>query len=302
MLSVIVPVYNLENYIEDCIKSLQEQYFCDLEIIIVDDGSTDASTYICKKIADRDKRVRIIRQANKGVLVARISGVESAEGEYITFVDGDDYVEKNMYSEMFNVCAGTDLISCGLKREGKNCTQLVTDDFEQGRYEGENLRKLISNAIYDFTAEKQQRLTPWLVNKIFRTDVMKEVAKECRHYKITYAEDSVMLYRYLLKCKSIYICKDVFYTYRYREESAIHSRKDDILIDINQVYIALKDRFEIEDKNLYLIEQLQKWIVIMTGYAFRNQMKFNEDICPIEFLVDVEALTSKRVCETVTTE
>lgn len=295
MLSVIVPAYNLENYIEECIQSICTQTYSDIEIIVINDGSVDKTGEICDRLNAEDKRIHVIHQSNKGVMAARIRGVNEAKGKWISFVDGDDYLDRNMYSAMLSNCAGSDLITCGLRREEKHIAQIVLDDFAAGRYEGDDYRNLLACAIYDFTSEKQQRLTPWLVNKIFRTDVMKEVAKECRHYKITYAEDSVMLYRYLLKCKTVYICKDVFYTYRYREESAIHSRKDDILIDINQVYIALKDRFEIEDKNLHLIEQLQKWIVIMTGYAFRNQMKFNEDICPIEFLVDVEALTSKRV-------
>ena len=70
---------------------------------------------------------------------------------------------------------------------------------DAGRYEGDDYRNLLACAIYDFTTEKQQRLTPWLFNKIFRTDVMKEVAKECMHYRIAYAEDSVMLFRFFLK-------------------------------------------------------------------------------------------------------
>lgn len=294
-LSVVVPVFNIERYVENCICSIQNQNYAEIEIIIIDDGSTDHSGQICEELAYRDKRIKVVHQENMGVMVARIRGIEEATGKWIAFVDGDDFIEKDMYSAMIDGVKDCEMITCGVCREEQESTRDVVDDFEDGIYTGHALWELMSKAIYDFDIDKVQRLTPWLINKVYITKYMKEVASECMDRQIAYAEDSVMLYRYLLKCKSVQIGKKVYYTYRYRDDSAIHSRKDDILTDINKVYLSLKDRFENTDKKLKLEAQLQKWIICLIGYAFNHQMGFREDICPIEFLIDGSVLRADRV-------
>ena len=117
MLSVIVPAYNLENYIEECIQSICTQTYSDIEIIVINDGSVDKTGEICDRLNAEDKRIHVIHQSNKGVMAARIRGVNEAKGKWISFVDGDDYLDRNMYSAMLSNCAGSDLITCGLRRE-----------------------------------------------------------------------------------------------------------------------------------------------------------------------------------------
>lgn len=294
-LSVIVPVFNVEKYVEDCIRSVQNQSYRQLEIIIVDDGSTDSSGDICKKMASGDRRIKVLHQNNQGVMAARIKGIEEATGKWITFIDGDDYIDTEMYSTMIGKLKNCEMITCGVCREEQESARNCTDDFEEGVYSGNNYENLLRKAIYDFESDKLQRLTPWLVNKVYVTKYMKEAAIECRDNHIAYAEDSVMMYQYLLKCKAVRIGKEIYYTYRYREDSAIHSRNDNILTEINKVYLALKDEFNRHDKKLQLEEQLQKWIICMTGYAFNHQMRFKEEMCPIEFLADVKMFVVERV-------
>ena len=92
LVSIIIPVYNLAPYIEECIQSIQKQSYENLEIIIIDDGSIDSSSEICDKIATNDTRIKVIHQNNSGVVMARKKGVELARGKYISFVDGDDWI------------------------------------------------------------------------------------------------------------------------------------------------------------------------------------------------------------------
>lgn len=99
-ISVIVPVYNVEKYLEYCLTSIMEQTYRDLEIIIVNDGSTDASPIICDAFAAKDQRIKVIHQINGGVSVARNTGIEAATGDYLTFVDSDDWLEFEMYESM----------------------------------------------------------------------------------------------------------------------------------------------------------------------------------------------------------
>ncbi len=97
LLSVIVPVYNVERYIKSCLDSIINQSYCDLEIILVNDGSTDQSGRICKEYTLRDSRIRLINKQNGGLSSARNTGLEIAKGNYITFIDADDYSTKELY-------------------------------------------------------------------------------------------------------------------------------------------------------------------------------------------------------------
>ena len=115
-ISVIVPVFNVEAYVETCIRSIMEQTYRNLEIIIVDDGSTDNTGNICKSLAQEDDRIIVISQKNGGVVRARNTGIEKASGKYMGFVDGDDWIEKDMYEQMVKGISGGDLLCAGYVR------------------------------------------------------------------------------------------------------------------------------------------------------------------------------------------
>lgn len=102
-ISVIVLVYNIEKYVGKCIDSIRKQTYKKLEIILVDDGSTDNSGSICDAYADKDNRIRVIHQQNRGLSGARNRGLEASTGEYIGFVDGDDWIEEDMYDFLYHM-------------------------------------------------------------------------------------------------------------------------------------------------------------------------------------------------------
>ena len=103
IISIIVPVYNAEKYLSRCIDSILRQTFADFELILVNDGSSDKSKEICEKYLESDPRIKLINQENSGVSAARNTGLDNASGEYIGFVDSDDFIEKNMYEELYNI-------------------------------------------------------------------------------------------------------------------------------------------------------------------------------------------------------
>lgn len=115
-ISIIVPVYNLENYIEKTVNQLSNQTYKNLEIILVDDGSTDNSFEICKKLSEKDSRIVAIHQQNSGVSTARNTGIKHASGEYIGFCDGDDAIENDIYEFLYNnlVADNADISICGV--------------------------------------------------------------------------------------------------------------------------------------------------------------------------------------------
>ena len=107
LISFIIPVYNVENYITECVNSILKQNFCDYEIILVDDGSTDSSGVICERFAELNNRIHVIHKRNGGLSDARNAGIKEAKGEYILFVDSDDYIAENSVNNIFKMLEKT---------------------------------------------------------------------------------------------------------------------------------------------------------------------------------------------------
>lgn len=144
--SVVVPVYKVEKYIERCIKSLRNQTLLDIEIILVDDGSPDRCPEICDEYAKQDSRIKVIHKSNGGLSSARNAGLEIAIGEYVGFVDSDDDVELDMYEKMITVAEQykVDCVMADYQRIQEDGTRYIkTTDLVEGLYEREQIQELI---------------------------------------------------------------------------------------------------------------------------------------------------------------
>ena len=148
LISVIVPVYNVEAYVAKCIESIQNQSYQHLEIILVDDGSTDDSGDICDQYAAYDDRIKVIHQENGGISAARNTGIEAANGDYITFVDSDDYIDLNMYEDMLHILKDNDLdiLECTAFRD-KDGT--IIEGCNDGSLEIFNRHEALKMAMHD---------------------------------------------------------------------------------------------------------------------------------------------------------
>ena len=155
--SVIIPVYNNEKYIEKCIRSVMEQTYQNLEIIVIDDGSTDGSYRILEKLKQKDKRITVIHQENAGVAAARNKGLDIAAGDYLTFVDGDDYISDD-YIEKLYQCArryDAEMVICGLafvSEKGEILQKTVPGEYK--RFEKEEWTFRISAVCSHFYCRK----------------------------------------------------------------------------------------------------------------------------------------------------
>ena len=109
LISIVVPIYNVSEYLPECIESILNQTYSDIEVILVNDGSTDGSGAICEAYAKKDSRIKVITQKNCGLTVTRRNGVMSAEGRYIGFVDGDDWIEPDMYECLMDYMYNNDV-------------------------------------------------------------------------------------------------------------------------------------------------------------------------------------------------
>ena len=137
LISIIVPVFNVKNYIEKCILSLINQTYENIEIILVDDGSSDGSEIVCDKFQSKHKNtIKVIHQKNQGLSVARNVGLENASGEFVCFVDSDDYVEPTMLETLFNSLsfANADISICSFFEENENNKTLHTVNFKDEEF------------------------------------------------------------------------------------------------------------------------------------------------------------------------
>lgn len=167
LISVIIPVYNVENYLEETIKSVIEQTYQNLEIIIIDDGSTDNSARICDQFAALDKRVQVIHQENKGQATARNVGIDCAQGEWIAFLDSDDKIDASMYETLLSLAHeyDADISSCATKLFMSNSAK--NSDQKQSVYRKE-LNE--SEIIKGFLTQHEVRFEIW--NKLWKRSIV----------------------------------------------------------------------------------------------------------------------------------
>lgn len=215
MISVIISVYNAEEYIEKCIKSIQNQTCSELEIIAVDDGSTDHSREICERMALRDKRIVVLHKENGGNASARNAGIDYAHGEYIAFVDSDDYIESNMYEEMLKVMDNPriTIVNSGLIVTNVKGQDKVAVAKNAGLYSREE-------ALKDFFARKGN-FTPTACTKLIRRELFE---KGLRFNNNVIHEDTEAMPRFINAADQVYIMDRPFYHYIKRENSASTSK------------------------------------------------------------------------------
>lgn len=246
MLSVIVPVYKVEPFLKRCVDSIISQTYKNLEIILVDDGSPDNCGTICDEYAEIDNRVYVIHKKNGGVSSARNVGIEQAKGDYIAFVDSDDWLEENMFEEML-ACAKTenaDVVCCNYQyRKMKN-----QDTQQTFQYKGSDacLKMLKSNHLFDGIS-----VVPF--DKIFRRETIGRIrfCEQC-----SYAEDILFVTEVLCKSACVLKVDKTLYHYVQVEGSAMNS---DYRIQRSSEIIALEKCIKIVKQ--YALDDLQKFFV-----------------------------------------
>lgn len=213
LVSIIIPVYNLENYIENCLNSISNQTFTNLEIICIDDGSTDSSANIIKKLASQDKRIKYFFQKNSGVSVARNSALKKASGEYISFIDGDDYIHPQMI-ELLVDCAITN--NADIVCSDFSTTHSTVSEFEE--IKNIHYRNCV-NTKELFFQNKQCQIGETVWCKLYK----KSIAKSSEFPEdLSYSEDSFYFINMLKHQPTIYMIDHPLYYYLQRSDSAVH--------------------------------------------------------------------------------
>jgi glycosyltransferase involved in cell wall biosynthesis len=258
MISVIIPVYNAEKYLKKCLKSVIEQTYKEFEVILINDGSTDNSAVIAKYFEQKDKRIRVIEQENSGPAQARNRGIEAAVGEYIAFIDSDDWVSPEMLMELYNAAERetADLVICGFEYFSKGKTRRVSQNIEPGVYIGENIEKLAYDLIATY---EKKRLRPFSVVRMVRREIL---FKEHIRFdnKLKRSEDYLFWVQVHFKVKCINVITDkILYTYNQRDSSISHNYVKDYGEDVLYIEKCMRNKLGKKDREL---DKRIKWFLI----------------------------------------
>ncbi len=224
LFSIIVPVYNAKNYLNKCIDSILNQTNTDFELILVDDGSTDGSDLICDEYAKTGAKVKVIHKQNGGATSARGAGLKLSCGEYVLFVDCDDYIESCLLSRIKEI---TEKFSCDLVCFGYD---IFTNDsvkpcdigYEEKLYNQEQIAEEIFPSL--ITDVSGKRFSPTIWGKAFKKDLLVPIHNDLPE-NIVLGEDSCVAYVAVYKSKSLFVLSDALYHYRVNNSSLTRCKK-----------------------------------------------------------------------------
>lgn len=220
LISVVVPVYNVEKYVERCIDSITAQTYKNIEIIIVDDGSTDNSGHIVDEISLKDQRIKVIHQENGGLSAARNTGIDKATGEYLVFVDSDDYISCKMIEVLFNnlLSFDADISICDY--------YTLCEENEIGE-SGDNNVTIYENEDIMYRIYEDDRRTVVAWNKLYKAELFQSI----RYPVGRLHEDEYVIHRILAKCCRIVFTDMKLYYYLVRNNSIMNNRSYKLMMD-----------------------------------------------------------------------
>lgn len=220
---MIVPIYRIEKYLPACIDSLINQSFTDFELILVDDGSPDGCPEICDAYAERDARVKVVHKENGGLVSARKAGLRAAQGTYIAFVDGDDWVDLYYLDVLYKLAVANDadLVVTGQFREFNGKIETIKPKMA-GVYDEQEIKtSILPNAIYNGRF-CEHGLSTYVWNKLFRKELLEQVLFDVPN-EIIMGEDAAITYSYLALCRKLVVSRIPLYYYRQRHDSIVKS-------------------------------------------------------------------------------
>ena len=238
LISVIIPIYNVEKYLDKCIQSIVDQTYKNLEIILVDDGSPDNCPKICDEWAGKDKRIKVIHKPNGGVSSARNFGLDAANGKYIGFVDADDIIDVTMYEKLYNSLElnNADISMCSYKHIYEDGAEINLIENNIQKVNGVNIIKYF---LTTGTISKNNIIyTDNIMGSVCRTLIKKEVINDTRFSKLSIMEDLLFLINIIDKNIKIAVVNESLYKYLQRDSSAVHNFNSN---KIEQRYIAFKN-------------------------------------------------------------
>lgn len=277
LISVIIPVYKVEKWVDECIESVVKQSYANLEIILVDDGSPDACPHKCDQWAKRDERIKVIHKKNGGLSSARNAGLQIIKGNYISFVDSDDYIHKEMYSTMIKDIreTGADIVSCARYIDKGDRIELKSKTSSARIY---NNKEILENYYYH-----KEDFCSGVWDKLYKSELFDEV----RFPEGINSEDYYVYAMIYNRTQSLYYNDKPLYYYRKREESIctssfINEHSFDKILISDKVFEYVKNHFpdQIEDAKAFcaIARFAVYYVTLQQKHSHADRKKWKKDI------------------------
>lgn len=260
--SIIIPIYNVDKYLRRCIESVMAQTLKDIQIICVDDGSKDTCGAICDEYSKRDNRIIVIHKENGGLVTARKAGLNIASGKYIGFVDGDDWIEPELYEHMYNLAEEhqVSFVETGVIDSLDNGQKKRVSNFNEGCYKGDEYEKFIIPKLISFGEFYRYGIMPYLWNKLYRAELVKECYMKIGN-KNYMCEDAACSYPYAIRGGSVYISHKCLYHYRVVNNSMKRTINEKVYEILFEQYKLIKQTIQVSKYKESLIKQLDCFMV-----------------------------------------
>lgn len=292
MISVIVPVYNVEKYLHRCIGSIRNQTYNNLEIILVDDGSSDNSGKICDEYSNIDTRIKTRHTLNNGLVMARKTGLDMVKGEYTAFVDADDWIEEDMYEKLLSKAMETDadFVHSHYYREDEKENILWEAEYDGKMFYGEEYDKeiLLEECVFGHKKIEQS-----LCTKLYKTDFIKECYNNVPNYQ-NYGEDLLCLCESILNSKKIAIFSKAFYHYVIRQGSITDNITEETIAWWGTLYLCMIKVFERYECSQKITELAKMRLVNLEIEHLKRLKKYHIDV-HLYYFDDIDLIKDKRI-------
>lgn len=276
LLSVIVPIYNSERCLERCIKSLLSQTYINIEIILINDGSKDGSGKVCDVYAEKYKNIRVFHQENFGVNEARKEGVLHAQGNYVTFVDSDDWTEPELFEILMSELleADADMVAAGVTVDDvKGNSKILTSAIESGVYTKEDIETYIfPRMVYD-DIRRRPGIFAYLVGKVLKRETLLESISDLDS-RLTYGEDGAVVFPFLAEINKLVVADYSGYHYVQCDTSVTHNLDLEMFRKISYLEKYLITKF----KKLEKYELVETQVHYFVRDLLMNVMKAEYDV------------------------
>lgn len=298
LISIIVPVYNVEKYLEQCIDSLVNQTYKNIEIIIVNDGSTDSSGELCDKLAKRDSRINVVHKKNAGLGFARNTGLEFVKGKYVTFIDSDDFADVDLIENLYNEIILNNADTCigGFKRVNDDGKVLYKEKYKSVTYSGNEVVQELLLRILGSSPEKSDAIRMSVWNVLFSVEIIKNNnLKFCSERKYI-SEDLIFDIDYYQHSKKTSIINSCAYNYRVNNNSLTMKYRDDKFVKCRFLYNEVCNKIKESSLSSDAILRLQRqyFVNIRTCISQENikvsRLNYNSAIKNIDLICNDKQL------------
>ena len=301
LITIVVPVYNVEKYINECVDSLINQTYKNIEIILVDDGSRDKSGTICDDYAASDTRIKVIHKQNEGLGFARNTGLKVAKGKFVTFIDSDDKADIDLIQKLVDGICEFDCDTCigGFKRILENNTVCFEERYDKTLYEGKDVYDKLFARMLGSAPDKHDAVRMSVWNVMYSMDIIRKHNIEFPSERIFISEDIIWDSEYYKYAKKANVISSTAYNYRITPGSLTQKYKPDMLEKICVLYSEMCNRLSNDEIK---ITRLQRQFFVNLRACIKQENFSISRKSDIEIKAAIKEIVNNHVVNTVSGE